>query len=315
MITYNHEAYIQEAIDGVLMQKTDFPIELVIGEDCSTDKTREICCEYQMKYPNIIKLLLPEKNIGMQQNSYNVLMACTGKYIALCEGDDYWTDPYKLQKQVNFLESHSEYGIVNSDVNVLYQETGQYIKNYNKELSNKYFDNGIIPIQMILDGKYRIMTATVLLRKEILFNYIKSDEYIYVSTHFPMGDTPTWIFFAQNSKLHYIDDVTTVYRKNVGSLSRPNSITKKISFALSSIELRMYYINIYESQFDIKFIQRIRKVYQRRVLQYISFYPSYLPLFELEGTTKKQIRRIQRHIVICLLYRLFYFAIIKLRWR
>jgi len=100
MITYNHEKYIREAIDGVLMQKTDFPIELIIGEDCSTDNTREIVIEYTKKHPEIVKPQLPNENRGMQNNFMGIYNAALGKFIALCEGDDYWTDPYKLQKQV-----------------------------------------------------------------------------------------------------------------------------------------------------------------------------------------------------------------------
>jgi glycosyltransferase involved in cell wall biosynthesis len=88
MITYNHENYIREAIEGVLMQKTDFPIELIIGEDCSTDDTREIVVDYANKYPDIIKAQLPEKNRGMQNNFLAILEAAHGKYIALCEGKD-----------------------------------------------------------------------------------------------------------------------------------------------------------------------------------------------------------------------------------
>ena len=105
MITYNHEKYIAEALDSILMQKTDFDFDIVIGEDCSTDATRRIVLEYSRKYPDKIKLLLHNVNVGFISNMMYVLEACTGKYVAMCEGDDYWTDPFKLQKQVDFLEA------------------------------------------------------------------------------------------------------------------------------------------------------------------------------------------------------------------
>ena len=108
MITYNHEPYIRQAIEGVLMQETFFNIELVIGEDCSTDKTRSICEEYADKFPDKINLLPTEGNLGMMPNFMRTLEARTGKYIALCEGDDYWTDSLKLQKQLDFLEENEE---------------------------------------------------------------------------------------------------------------------------------------------------------------------------------------------------------------
>jgi glycosyltransferase involved in cell wall biosynthesis len=108
IITYNHEKYIAQCFEGVLMQKTDFPIEIIVGEDCSTDRTREIVVEYQKKYPDRIKAILSPTNLGGFQNVLQVSQACRGKYHASCEGDDYWIDPLKLQKQVNFMETHPE---------------------------------------------------------------------------------------------------------------------------------------------------------------------------------------------------------------
>jgi glycosyltransferase involved in cell wall biosynthesis len=106
MITYNHEQYISQAIDSVLMQQCDFHFELVVGEDFSKDSTREICETFAQKYQEIIKLLPSEGNIGMMPNLIRTLLACNGKYIAYCEGDDFWTDPSKLQKQVEYLEKN-----------------------------------------------------------------------------------------------------------------------------------------------------------------------------------------------------------------
>jgi glycosyltransferase involved in cell wall biosynthesis len=108
-IAYNQEAFLRETLDSILSQNTSFPYEIVIGEDCSTDNTRKICIEYQQKYPEKIRLLLPQKNVGMNPNFFNSIKSCRGKYIAFCEGDDYWTDPHKLQKQVDFLESNPTY--------------------------------------------------------------------------------------------------------------------------------------------------------------------------------------------------------------
>ena len=107
MTTYNHEGFIRQAIEGVVMQETDFEYELVIGEDCSTDRTREICFEYQKKHPTKIRVLWSESNLWhIGGNHKRVDVRCRGKYIAYCEGDDYWTDPKKLQKQVEYMESH-----------------------------------------------------------------------------------------------------------------------------------------------------------------------------------------------------------------
>lgn len=110
-ITYNHEPFIVKTIEGVLMQQVNFPIELIIAEDCSTDGTRAICQRYAEEYPELIRLITSESNVGAVANERRAMLAARGKYIAFCEGDDYWIDPLKLQKQVDFLESHPDYSV------------------------------------------------------------------------------------------------------------------------------------------------------------------------------------------------------------
>lgn len=134
MITYNHENYIKQAIEGVLMQQTSFPIELIIGEDCSTDNTRKICIEYQAKYPDIVRLILPEKNLGIKRNFIETMQAAKGNFIALCEGDDYWTDALKLQKQVDFLEANSEYSLCCHRYKIYDEVSKQWDVDYGDEL-------------------------------------------------------------------------------------------------------------------------------------------------------------------------------------
>lgn len=111
IVTYNHERFIAQALDSVLAQQTDFPFEVVVGEDCSTDATREIVREYQQRFPDTIRLLAHPRNVGTLRNFVATLARCTGTYIALLDGDDYWTAPRKLQLQVDFLEAHPDYAI------------------------------------------------------------------------------------------------------------------------------------------------------------------------------------------------------------
>ena len=162
MLTCNHEKFIAQAIESVMMQKTDFVIELVIGEDCSTDNTRAICMEYQQKYPDTIKLLLPEKNLGATQNFIEIFQICKGKYIALCEGDDYWTDPYKLQKQVDLLEAYPNFTLCCHDweVNTDGIITPSPVHHKYKEI--RFFNFETLPWTWITK------TATLLFRKESL---------------------------------------------------------------------------------------------------------------------------------------------------
>ncbi|MEY8673100.1 glycosyltransferase [Francisella philomiragia] len=128
-ITYNHEKFIAEALDSFLIQETNFAYEIVIGEDCSSDNTLEIINQYKQKYSNIIKLVTDEYNVGVSENLKRTLAKCRGNYIAYCEGDDYWTDPHKLQKQVDFLENNFEYVICYTGVKAI-SENGSSIDDY-----------------------------------------------------------------------------------------------------------------------------------------------------------------------------------------
>lgn len=119
MLAYNHERYIREALDSVVMQQTDFKFEAIIGEDMSNDDTRRIIREYQKKYPDMIKPIFRKKNIGASKNVRSTLKKCTGEYVAFLECDDFWTDPRKLQKQVDYLEAHPECSGVMSGVRVV----------------------------------------------------------------------------------------------------------------------------------------------------------------------------------------------------
>ncbi|GAB2776589.1 glycosyltransferase involved in cell wall biosynthesis [Hymenobacter luteus] len=126
LITYNHEPYIAQAIEGVLMQKTTFAVELVIGEDCSSDRTREIVLAYKEKYPDRIKLFLSPENLGMVPVLEPTFAMCRGKYVAMLDGDDYWTDSQKLQKQIDLMEADATCNISFHSVQVYDESSGRY---------------------------------------------------------------------------------------------------------------------------------------------------------------------------------------------
>lgn len=128
MMVYNHENYLHEALNGILMQKCNFDFEIVVGEDFSKDNSRKILLDYLAKFPGKFKLLLPDRNIGANENQRLVLQNCTGKYVAICEGDDYWVDPLKLHKQIDFLEKNPKFLFSMGRVDVLTQKTGEITK-------------------------------------------------------------------------------------------------------------------------------------------------------------------------------------------
>jgi glycosyltransferase involved in cell wall biosynthesis len=127
MLTYNHDKYIAQALDSILMQQVDFDYEIVIGDDLSQDRTREILVDYQAKHPDKIRLLLYETKQGVGGNVYQVLNTCCGEYVAFLEGDDYWTSENKLQTQVNFLDTNPEYAVSFHSVRVYSQEEGIFV--------------------------------------------------------------------------------------------------------------------------------------------------------------------------------------------
>ena len=158
MLTYNQENYIAQAMDSILMQETNFNYRLVIGEDCSTDNTRKICEQYAEKNPEKVKLLPAlSKNIGLINNYLRTIKACDGKYIAICDGDDYWIDKGKLQKQVDFLEQNSDFYIVATNLKRLYSngEMQDFKNNNNKPYYNfedLIFDNLIASVTVLFNN-------------------------------------------------------------------------------------------------------------------------------------------------------------------
>lgn len=247
-ITYNHEAFISEAIESFLMQKTDFTFEVLIHDDASTDQTANIIRKYEKKHPDIIKPIYQKEN----QYSQDVEISrqfqfprARGKYIAFCEGDDYWTDPYKLQKQVDFLEAHPDHGLVHCNFDKLYNKTGRVIHNTNK--NNKILNSPEVDVYNgLLTKQCRIATLTVLARTKLLSKAINNIDF----SGYMMGDLPLWLEMSQMTKFHYLRDSVGVYRKVEGSMS--NTKNTYIVFQKSAARIKLDFSNKYSTPNDIK---------------------------------------------------------------
>lgn len=263
MITYNHVPYIRKAIEGVLQQKVDFSFELVIGEDCSTDGTREIVFDYQKKYPDIIKVITSEKNVGARQNSLRTAEACEGKYIAFCEGDDFWHRKDKLKLQVDILESHPEYGLVYSDYDLHNVSKGKTITDYCKKVKGITIQTP--DINDILADKSGLITCTITARKELMQRIIEADPFLHKSSHFKMGDTQLWAEISLYSKLYRINDSLATH--NIFPESATNSKDKRkiINFWISNSEMCVYLCNKHNLSSAIK--DQHLKCIQRRKLR------------------------------------------------
>ncbi|MDF1584652.1 MAG: glycosyltransferase [Methyloprofundus sp.] len=215
MIAYNHEKFISEAIEGVLMQKTTFPIELIIGEDGSTDKTALIIKEYVKKYPDLIKARYNMPNIGMMPNMVKTLQECSAKYIALCEGDDYWTDSNKLQRQVNFLEANTDFSICYHNISILEgnQLTDSHVPVYNKDFLT------IVD----LAKENCIHTPTCVFRNNLF------DQFPEFFNSCPAGDYALHLLNAQYGKIKYLPEKMAVYRRHPGGVWAGRELTSKLN--------------------------------------------------------------------------------------
>jgi glycosyltransferase involved in cell wall biosynthesis len=204
------------------MQKTNFPFEIVIGEDCSTDGTRKIVFDYQNKFPDLIKVITSEANVGPQANIVRTLKACKGKYIAILEGDDYWTDPYKLQKQVDFLEANPDYGLVSSDINLIDVE-GNPLPDNNMVLKQREKRKPEVDFFDLL-GTNLINTLTVCARADIMKELA---ERVLNENLWFVYDYWFWLHVARQTKIKILEDKTAAYRIHSGGASQKKDFFHK----------------------------------------------------------------------------------------
>ena len=207
MVVYNQEQYVREALDSVLMQKVNFPIEVIISDDCSKDATPQILQEYAVAYPDVIKPILGKQNVGYPNNQRRSLEAAQGKYIALCDSDDYWTDPYKLQKQVDYLESHPECAICFHNVMHIYDGTTAH-----RSLLVPLDFPSELTIEDVISRRWFLATNSEVFRRE----YISFPDWYDSVLHI---DYVLNLLISQYGALHYMPDVMSVYRHTAISVN------------------------------------------------------------------------------------------------
>ena len=214
--TYNQKDFIAQTIEGFLMQKVDFPIEIIIHDDASTDGTAEIIKSYEARHPDLIKGIYQTENQYSQKKSvWNnfIYPLAKGKYYAECEGDDYWTDPSKIQRQVHFLRNNPEYILSTENANILFTDTG-IIQPFSCAPEHD------VSLEDLLI-KRRFPTASVLYRSEIIEEFLKSNH--------PCFDTAMWAYLATKGKIHFNPIISSVYRRGCGVTE-----TNKIKWAYTS---------------------------------------------------------------------------------
>lgn len=217
LITYNHGAFIEQALNSILGQKTSYSFEIVIGEDCSTDTTRQICEDYAARFTDKINLLPTPQNMGAALNFIRTVDACTGKYFAYCDGDDYWIDENKLQEQVAFLEANPDYVLCAGRSGYLQYDGHIEIRD---ERANKNKVDFTVKDYLL---KMSFETATILFRKDKDFKF--PDFYVNIFS----GDQFLVLMLTMNGgKIRYIDRDLTVYRYHAGGVTKQTKIKEKL---------------------------------------------------------------------------------------
>ena len=255
-LVYNHEPYLRNAIEGFLVQETTFPFEILIHDDASTDNSATIIKEYAAKYPDLIKPLYQKENQyskGVDITYDFQISRALGKYIAICEGDDYWTDPKKLQKQVDFLENNPHFGLVFTDFDKLFNNSGiihkSLFKNGEEIPYTEFID--------ILENKPYLAPCTWVYRKEF--------------TPQKRGNYTDWSYtilldIAKESKIKFMEDSTAVYRLLPESASHSKSIKKQFNYMKGVYKIQMEYAAKYS--IESKVIDKINSKYFVEIFPY-----------------------------------------------
>ena len=245
--TYNHENYIRQTLNSILNQQVNFEFEVIVGDDASPDSTPKIIQEYQQKFPNIIKPLLHPKNLGGygKGNTLTTLAVCKGKYIAAMDGDDYWTNPNKLQKQVDFLDNNPDFVACFHNA-LIHFEDGSHPDMY----VNDETQRAVTTIEDLVgeDEIWYMATSAVMFRNGIIKEY---PQWFHDSKS---GDIPRYILLGKHGKFFYINELMSVYRKNGGGMSFTDG-KQDADFLFNRIGM---YKGI-DQELDYKFHQKINK--------------------------------------------------------
>jgi len=216
VIAYNQEEYIQEALQSIVSQKTDFQCEVIVADDASTDKTQDIIRKFAAQYPTLIKPILRKRNIGAWNNFVDALRKANGEYIALCEADDFWVDNQKIQKQVEFLERNKKYALCFHPVRVTFEDSSRKEYVYPKLVKKSDFT-----LEELLNQNY-IQTNSVVYRRQ---------DYRKLAKDVMPGDWYLHLYHAQFGKIGFINKTMSVYRRHKGGIWK-GAIEKKEDFWL-----------------------------------------------------------------------------------
>lgn len=232
MCAYNHENYIATAIESILMQNCSVEFELLIGDDCSTDTTREIIREYAQKYPKIIKLIYPENNLGASLNLVNLIKHAEGDIISCCDGDDFWLRDDMLQKQINIFQ-------LNPDIGMVCAKAKCYIQSSHKYQGTLGYA-GVEDLMTMLTDNRDVAAPTIAFRTELMRKCIE-DSMWYIEKNF-FYDSLMAYWFAYHSKIKYIDEELAAYRVLTNSACHSSDNKRSRQFSKRYFMIKWHFV-------------------------------------------------------------------------
>lgn len=244
VITYNQEDTIGRTLDSILEQQTDFPFEIELADDCSTDRTSEVCRAYAIQYPDCIRYTRNKVNLGVRENYFAALRRCRADYIADCAGDDYWVDPHKLQKEADLLDAHPEVGLVHTDFQYVNESSGRVWANSDVEENMPYLREFIPPGELVLPLtrlKMLIQLCTALYRKEVFLRAEREHPYVFCSPDILLEDFQLCMIYAHETTVAYIPDVTLHYNLGYESESHSKCSLRLFDFIFSLLHMYRYF--------------------------------------------------------------------------
>lgn len=256
--SYNRADTVGQTIDSILHQKVNADIEIVIGDDCSTDTARDVLLSYKSKYPEIIKLIFHESNIGLGANWATCAKECKGDYICNCDNDDYWHNPRKLELQFKYMESNPDCNVLITDHRTHNRKTGEI-----KE-KKAVIQRGI-PLQDSLQRESHFCNATIMYRAEFLKSKIKLDDFI--EKRFYLQDWPVWIILSAYTDFDILPVSTATFGIETASITRPDSIEKIKARLDKEYDLYLYLNSLFPDKFQCPSVEEHQQYVYRTLLK------------------------------------------------
>ena len=240
--TYNQQATIGRTLDSILMQQCHVPFEIVVGEDCSTDETLRICQEYADRYPDIVRIMANARNKGLVDNYFDCILASRGEYIADCAGDDFWTDPLKLEREVSVLEQHPEVTLVHTNWQFYDEATGQTRPN-GADISHiqPFTDGKRLLLSIITQTRHPIIQlCTSLYRKQVFLEAYQNDTPLFRSKDFGCEDLQIACVMADKGTIAFLPAITLNYSVGTSSISNTHDEQRQYRFVRQVTNVSYY---------------------------------------------------------------------------